>query len=212
MGIWLVAFLLGALAAIPYVIWMIATAVKKSWKKLGILVAIPLALFLTLRISTEVIDSFAYRAYLRGIYDTRVSLGVPVFEYHSERFWNGDGYSIQVYELPESIRKRFETVDESLLQEFPRRPSYRDDWSTEYWREAPMKPEFFDYLHFATTSYGINREGKLESHFANIHEAMNRNRTFYAFFKYDHGDYPGNIDMFIIDLEKNVLYEINHNT
>jgi len=48
----------------------------------------------------------------------------------------------------------------------------------------------------------------LSGYFDDIRSALQSKRTFYSFFKYDHGDHPGNIDMFIIDLERGRVYEI----
>ena len=212
MFIWLIAFGVAVLGGIPYLIWMIVTAVKKRWRKLIILVAVPVVAYGILAITTGFIDRAAYRSYLSDIYGTSVDYGDPIFEYHSDRSFHGDGYSIEIYKLPDSIRKRFEAADADLLEHFPKRPSYRDDWETETWREAPFDRAFNDYLSFALSSYDADNANGLSGHFEDIRSALQSKRTFYSFFKYDHGDHPGNIDMFIIDLERDRVYEINHNT
>ena len=212
MFIWLIAFGAAVLGGIPYLILMIVTAVKKRWRKFGILAAVPVVAYGLLVITTGFIDRAAYKSYLSDIYGTTVDYDEPIFEYSSDRSFQGDGYSIEVYELPDSIRKRFESADFDFLNRFPKRPSYRDDWETQTWREAPFDSSFDAYLSFALSSYDAGNASGLSGHFADIRSALMSERTFYSFFKYDHGDHPGNIDMFIVDLEQGRVYEINHNT
>ena len=213
MFIWAIALGVGVLGAIPYVIWMVVTAVKKRWRKLSILIVIPFATWGILTVTTGFMDRAAYRGYLSGIYDTEVDHGDPISEYHSTRAFNGDGFSIRTYRLSDSVRKRFESPDKSLLTQFPKRPSYRDDWDTEHWREAPFEPEHEDYLSFALGYYGGENISVLSQHMNDeIRSALKRKGTFYSFFKKDHGNHPGNIDMFIVDLAGGRIYEINNNT
>jgi hypothetical protein len=211
-AIWAIAFLVALLGCIPYGIWMIYTAVKKRWKRLGLQVAVPLAAFLVLMGVSWIVNELAHERYLEGLYDTRVDLGTPIFEYDSERAFNGDGYSISVYELPPPIRARFASADARLLSDFPKRPSYRDHWSFERWRRSPFDDKFQKYLDFALSSYDADRASGLSEQFDYIRKALSGDRAYYAFFYYSHGDYPGNIDLFIVDLEGNRLYSINHNT
>ena len=131
-------------------------------------------------------------------------MGTPVFEHDSDRAFNGDGTSISIYELPPEIRSRFEAPDKKLLTEFPKRPHYRNDWSVVTWKEAPLNEEYNQYLDFALFA--------ASGHSEEIREALSRKGTYYAFFHYDHGDHPGNVDFFIIDLVRNRLYSINVNT
>ena len=112
MFIWLIAFGVVVLGGIPYLIWVIISALNKRWRKLVILAAVPVAAFGILLITTGIIDRAEYKNYLSDIYDTDVDYDDPVFEYDSERSFNGDGSSIEIYELPDSIRERFESVDD----------------------------------------------------------------------------------------------------
>jgi hypothetical protein len=211
-AIWGIAFLVTLFGCIPYGIWMIYTAVKKRWKRLGLQIGIPIAAFGLLMGISSILNAGAHDRYLEGLYDTEVDLGSPIFEYDSERAFNGDGYSISVYELPPSIRTRFEAADERLLSDFPKHPSYRDHWSFERWRRSPFDDKFRKYLDFALSSYDTDRASGLSEQFDSIRKALSGDRAYYAFFYYSHGDYPGDIDLFIVDLEGNRLYSINHNT
>jgi hypothetical protein len=211
-AMWGIALLVALVGCIPYGIWIIYTAFKKRWKRVGIQIAVPVLVFLVLWAILSVLSTKAYSEYLSNLYDADVKLGAALYEYDSPRAFNGDGYSFSVYELPANIRSRFETADKRLLSEFPKRPSYRNHWSPQHWREAPFDPKFEKYLDFALSRYDSVQAPKLSSHFKAIREALSHKRTYYAFFAYEHGDYPGDIDLFIVDLEGGRLYTINHNS
>jgi hypothetical protein len=200
------------LGCIPYLIWVIRTALRKNWRKVGYQIGVPIMVLLILLGVTKVDGHFARKGYYEDLFDAKVDLGTALFKYDSERSFNGDGYSISVYELPPSIRARFESRDDRLLNQFPKKASYRDRWATVSWREAPMEDRFIQYLDFALSSLDSREAPELLNHFESIRRAMSQPNTFYAFFYYDHGDYPGNIDLLIVDLKEGRLYLINHNT
>lgn len=176
------------------------------------LVAVPAVVFIGLWSMDSVIRAKEHLKYLANLYDTDVALGPALYEYDSPRAFNGDGYSLSVHELPAKVRTRFQSADKRLLSEFPKRPDYRDHWTSRPWSEAPFDPSLEKYLEFALSSYDSERASGLSSQFQAIREALSRKGAYYAFFAYDHGDYPGNIDLFIVDLKEGRLYSINHNT
>ena len=135
-----------------------------------------------------------------------------MYYHESPRAFNGDGYSISVYELPGSIRDRFESPDEGLLANFPQRPSYRNDWSAQRWKRSPFDDEFDEYLDFALSSYDSDKMTGIYDQFDAIRKAPSGGEAYYAFFYCSHKEYLLNVDMFIIDLGGNRLYTINHNT
>ena len=149
-------------------------------------------------------DSAYDDQYVLDIYDSETDLDEPLYKYTPERSFNGDGVSLYIFELPVSIRQRFENSDSRLISDFPKRPYYRDDWSTVSWREAPLSKEHKMYFDFALHASS--------SHAEELRESLSRAGTFYSFFHYDHGDHPSNVDFFIVDLEAGRIYEINVNT
>lgn len=153
-----------------------------------------------------------YKLYLEGIYDTKVDLGNPIFEYEPKRAFNGDGYSISVYELPETIRSRFEAADEKLLTDFPKRPYYRDHWSLVSWREAPFDTKFDAYLDFVVSKSETPIVPGLVEQFKAIRKALGRKGTYYAIFHNDNSHGPSDVDLFIVDLIGGRLYMMNENT
>lgn len=207
-----IAFLLAFLGCIPYTGWIIYNAFKRRWRRVGVLVAVPAVVSIGLWSMDSVIEAKEYPKYLSNLYDTDVALGQALYQYDSPRAFNGDGYSLSVYELPAKVRARFQSADKRLLSEFPKRPDYRDHWTPRPWREAPFDPSLKKYLDFALGEYDSERASGLSSQFQAIREALSRKGVYYAFFAYDHGNYPGNIDLFIVDLKGGRLYSINHNT
>lgn len=203
-AVWCISILVVLIGIIPYAIWVARTAVKRRWKKFGLQLAIPIVASILLIGLTRLALSIADDHYLQDLYDTEVDLGLAIFEHNSTRSFNGDGDSISVYHLPNKIRSRFESVDKRLLTDFPKLPSYRDNWKVRPWREAPFDEADKQYLDFAL--FGASGKSK------EICKALSRKGTYYAFFYYNHGDHPGNIDFFIVDLVEGRLYSINVNT
>ena len=207
-----IVFLITILGCIPYGIWIIYSLIKKRWRRVVIQVAIPVAVYAFLAGISALCSSRIHADYLTGLYDAKVELGPAIFEYDSDRSFNGDGYSFSAYDLPTKIRKRFESADDRLLTEDPRHPSYRNHWQFEHWREAPFDDRFKEHLDFALSSYDSGKAPGLSLHFEAIRKALGRKGTYYALFYYKSDSYIGDIDLFIVDLVEGRLYSINHNT
>ncbi|MBK1790055.1 hypothetical protein [Persicirhabdus sediminis] len=202
--LWGISILLAVLGGIPYAIWMVRSAMRKNWRKVGILVVLPLGFFALLAGTTVIVEFYAQGQYVKNTYDSQGDLGDPIFKYDPERSFNGDGVSLYIFELPAPIRQRFGSPDTRLKSDFPKRPHYRDGWSEVSWTEAPLREEHKKYFAFALYASSTHTQDLLE--------ALSRAGTFYSFFHYDHGDHPGNVDFFVVDLEAGRIYEINVNT
>ncbi len=205
-------FFIAILGCVPYGIWIIYSLFKKRWKSVALQITIPVAILTGLVGVSALCAPKIFTDYLTGLYDCNVTLGSPIFEYDSARAFNGDGYSLSVYDLPDTIRQRFKAMDQRLLNEYPKRPSERQHWQSEHWREAPFDGKFQDYLDFALAVSTSDPDLKPSTHFNLIRKALGRKGTYYAFFFYMHGNSIGNIDFFIVDLDGGRLYAINHNT
>ena len=59
---------------------------------------------------------------------------------------------------------------------------------------------------------GQENNQALMSAFADIRAALAGGSAYYSFLHNDHGDYPGDIDFFLVDLAKGKIYMINQNT
>ena len=207
-----IVLLITILGCIPYGIWIIYSLIKKRWRRAVIQVAIPVAFYAFLAGISALCNSRIHAEYLTGLYDAEIKLGPAIFEYDSERAFNGDGYSFSVYELPATIRKRFESADDILLTEYPKHPCYRNHWKFDHGRAAPFDDKIKEHLDFALSSYDSGRVSGLSPHFESIRRALARKGTYYAFFYNNPGENIGDIDLFIVDLIEGRLYSINHNT
>ena len=207
-----IIFILIIAIGIAYLVWMIRVALKRQWRRLIIFVAIPALALGLLYLWGWTSHQFRYARYLEGLFDTKVVLGPSIYSYDSGRAFNGDGYSIAVYELPQSIRDRFTSPDNHLFTEFPKRPDYRSHWKTVYWKQAPFDDSLSIFLEFALSAYDAGKTKGLEAHFDAIRTALRKPTTLYALFYNNPGKYVGNIDLFIVDLEAGRFYMINHNT
>ena len=212
LALWGTAFLVTFFGCIPYLIWVIRTAIRKNWKKLGYQIGVPIVAFLVLAGVSEVENSFAQKRYFEELFGVKGEFGTPLFKYDSDRSFTGDGNSIVIYELPPSIRARFESADGKLLNEFPKRSGYPDGWEAVSWRESPMEDRFAQYRNFALSNLGRKGGSEISNHFEAIRQSLSQSGNFYAFFHYDRGDYPGNIDFFVVDLKGSRLYLINLDT
>ncbi|MCW1916580.1 hypothetical protein OJ996_23535 [Luteolibacter sp. GHJ8] len=207
--LWLIVLLGALVGVIPFLFALVRTIRGKQWPRLRKLVLIPLLGFGLFLGANAAVRHFSYREYLANLFDTKVALGKPVFAYDSERSFNGDGYSITVYELPDPIRQRFSSADERLLSEFPKRPGYRKHWQSESWRRTPFEARFAREVDMALNDL---RGGDLKTRFAEVRETLSKEGAYYAFFYKKPGDYVANVDFYIVDLPGNRLYIINHNT
>lgn len=206
---WIIVLLTALVGGIPYTILIIYSAIKKNWKRVVFLLALPIGIFIVLCIFTLMISEKASYASLFNVY-TR--LGKPLYEYDSPRAFNGDGYSFRAYELPTDIRNSFKAPDQKLLTEFPKQPFSSNGWSVQPWKEAPLTPSFNQYIEFALSNYDERNESSLSPYFKAIREALSSKGTFYSFFSRGNEQCPQDIDLFIVDLKNNRLYIINHNT
>lgn len=138
------------------------------------------------------------------------------FTYESPRAFNGDGYSILVYELTEEDANNFLHPQPDFFKDYPSKSEFRDHWDQQKWKKGPILETERKYLDFALNEVpSINQEdySNLSVQFDHIRSIMSSNNCVYAFNYLSHSDsYIGNIDFFIISPEQKKLIIINHNT
>ena len=77
--------------------------------------------------------------------------GKLIYEYETERFFNGDGYSIWIYELDEETAEYFKNPNASFFTEYPT-TDLRNDWESEFWKMTPFDKTEQKFLNFAHSS------------------------------------------------------------
>lgn len=138
-------------------------------------------------------------------------LGDADLSEHSERFFNGDGYSIDVYSISEDAASAFNNPRPQFFEALPKRPSYRSDWEATRWKETPPTEDDAVFIQFA----GINIDTEDSDPSNPRHVAarlLTEKGNFYAYFYYMHRDYPGNVDLFIISPKERIIVIANQNT
>ena len=204
----LVISLAALLAFIPYAIWIILSAFRKRWKRVGI----QLAILCMVVVGMAGAWHFLKEDRVASLFDCEVTLGPALFKYASERHFNGDGYSLWVYELPGTVRARFNSADQRLLTKYPKSSDIAGRWRTEHWRQTPFVGEFQDGLQLVLSSYDAKEAPELDSHLKAIRQALDNGGSYYAFFYYRAVDRISDIDFFLVDLANDRLYIVNHNT
>ena len=200
--------LVALLAFIPYAIWVICSAFKKRWQRVGI----QLAILCTVVMGLVGAWHFLKEDRLTSLFDCEVELSPALFKYASERHFNGDGYSIWVYDLPATVRARFESADRRLLTKYPKSSDIGGRWRTEHWRKTPFEGEFQDGLQLVLSSYDAKEAPEISSHLEAIRQTLDAEGSYYALFYYRAIDRISDIEFFLVDLVNNRLYIVNHNT
>lgn len=134
--------------------------------------------------------------------------GQLIYEYESERFFNGDGYSIWIYELDEKTSKYFKNPNTNFFTEYPS-TEIRNHWQTEFWKKTPFnesEQKFLDFAHSSLDELDFELEDLLE-------EKGNYYSYKYYLHNYDKDkSIVGNIDFYIICPDRKLIVKINHNT
>ena len=202
---------LALLASIAYAIWVIYSMFKRRWRRVGLQLAIPGVILLALAGAGAVWYSLQEDR-LTSLFDCEVELSPPLFKYASERHFNGEGYSIWVYDLPATIRARFDSADQQLLTQYPKSSDIGDRWQTEHWQKTPFQGDFQDGLQLVLSNYDAKEAPELASHLEAIQRTLDSEGSYYAFFYYRAIDRISDVDFFLVDLANNRLYIVNHNT
>lgn len=204
-------------SVVPVAVISVLHLIKKDWKRTARIWAVFCIGTLALWAGEILLYRIDHGIYLSQIFDTKVKFGPPIYEYDSPRAFNGDGYSISVYQLPDSIRDRFSAFDEKLKSEFPKRSAYRKHWHTQNWKVGPISKDERKYMRFACEFfYDGAAPRKLKQNVGEFRRALRSDPVYFSFLysRLSKGkqDYYGDIDFFMINPETGRVYLINHNT
>jgi hypothetical protein len=156
--------------------------------------------------------SRAYADYqmTRDLFGIGFILAHPENEYNSERAFNGDGYTIEVYKLNDSEVNKILSLLSQQAQNLPARPSYRSHWQQTFWRQTPIKREEQQFLEFALMEHVSDTD--LEKEHKLLNDLAHEPGHYYSYFYFMHGTYPGDIDFFLLSPSKHLFILVNHNT
>jgi hypothetical protein len=189
-----VAFLLLCVAA--YAALILFLLVKKRWKPAVMMIVI--AAFLCA--SPSLYIKMKSRRFFQNTFNVAAELVDPIHEY-SNRDFQGDGATFDVYELPESIRERFESPDKEWMSDYPLQ---LEDYAMIPWQESPIEPRTQKYIEFAMGLHDPN--SAKEGYLSKAHQAIRRENAFYSIcFKTD-GENLRFVCVYIVDLEDSLIY------
>ena len=150
----------------------------------------------------EAVDS---KFYTKSLTNKSFILKKPIYEFDSERAFNGDGRSFAIYPLTENIAQYFINPDSMFFKNYPKK-DIRNGWEIKKWTRTPIRAEDLDAFHFA--SYTENQSEY------NLEELLNENENYYAIKYYKHSFSDGeerilNVDFYVICPKRRILITIN---
>lgn len=138
-------------------------------------------------------------------------LGSAEQSHHSERAFNGDGYSIAVYSISESAAATLAAPPPEFFEKLPVRPGYRSHWEAVPWRETPSRSEDSEYINFVSVA-SENRGSDPNNPQDVAARLLSEEGNYYSYFYNVPSNHLGNVDLFIISPEERLLVIVNQNT
>lgn len=94
------------------------------------------------------------------LFGKRFDLGYPRIAYNSERgLFNGDGSSIEVYDIPDSLIAFINDPAHDFLASFPKKPEYLTDWKQVHWKQtATLSAQDLEAMSYSILVSGSKKE------------------------------------------------------
>jgi hypothetical protein len=137
-------------------------------------------------------------------------LGQPLFQYDSERSFNGDGYTIIIYRLSDNIARKYDQPGPGFFNEYPQPNAYRSEWQRKHWHPTPVIQDDRKYLDFALSE--SVRDTHLDNALSTLRRLSESTDSYYSYFCKSLGDQVSNLDFFLLNTREKVLIIVNHNT
>lgn len=192
------------IVASVYLGWFISTIYYKKWRLVAFQIILPVVCLGFLSIYLEL-------RFVNRIFGRSQFIGRPIYEFHSDRSLNGDGFSLEVNKLPEDLKKHFFQLSQADLKKIPEKAEYLDKWGTCSWAKTPFDEKNKKYLDFVLSDYG-DRSKPFQENIQRVKDALAAPGNFHSFFYLDHGERPGNVDLFVIDVKNDFIFFLNLNT
>jgi hypothetical protein len=138
--------------------------------------------------------------------------GTLDYEYHSDRGFNGDGYSIYIYQIYDPLIQHFQNNIDNLSKSYPNKPWYREDWQTKKWSIGPIPENEIIFFDFSLPGY-VDMPNDYEIKKEMIYNLIKTESNYYFSYHYKmHDERPDNIDFYLVFPNKKIFVIINHNT
>lgn len=154
---------------------------------------------------------------MKQITGKRFHPGSPISQFHSSRSFTGDGYSIEIYTLPETVVAYFGNPDKDF-RNYPCLPCWSpEDCCVVKWKTGipdTEEQEFVDHalLSPQTYLYSFLRDKKISELLRTAETSLYKDTTHYSYFYRVTGDYVADIYFFIIVPVGKLLIIIDHTT
>lgn len=140
-----------------------------------------------------------------------MSLPDSRFSYASEREFNGDGYSIDVIDMPDGFWSWLKENEGQLMAYHPKKPEYRSKWNQVNWHQTPIKEDENRFLDFAVAEYAEVSPQLKQAHDLLRSLALSKGSLIaYCHNSSDNG--IGDIDFYLLNPQAKVFILVNHNT
>ncbi len=153
----------------------------------------------------EIVQEKNYNQQLTGF---NFNDGEKIYEFETERSFNGDGYSIWIYKIDDSTANYFKNPNSEFFVKYPK-TEFKNHWKSELWKKTPFDKKEQEFLDFAYT--------KLDKLDFELEDLLNEEGNYYSYeyFMHDFNDGTvliGDIEFYIICPERKIIVKINHNT
>lgn len=151
----------------------------------------------------------SYR-YSREVFGRGFVLGSPRYTYRTPPTFNGDGYSIEVFDIPDTLAHFAASPPPEFGTAFPVRTSDRTQWSVVPWHPTPITEHDRKFLDFVLMDHADNKD--LDAAKKLLERLANEPGHYIAYFYLIHDDSVSNVDFFLLSPSERVFIFVNLNT
>ncbi len=207
----LILILLTPVLVLGFLIYWTIKKRKKIWA--SVLISLPVVGILLILFWLRLLpgaDAYYERKLARELTGISFRINNIDFEYDSPRSFNGDGYSIYVFNLTDEVINQIYCHS---LDSYPLHPGYRSHWKLEHWKKTPIQVNERKITNFAGPDGEINKKLRGKEIAALFEKILHEEGNYYAYLYFMHSnDDVGNIDFFLISKKYKKLIIVNHNT
>jgi hypothetical protein len=208
------AFLAGFFGLMAYVVWQGYANFKARRMTEGILMIVLCVGMFGFGAWIGAIPGFGFvreGVYCQNLFGRWMALPQPRLNYDSARSFHGDGYSINVIDMPEDFWSWLKANEASLLKSYPKKPFVRDDWVQVLWHRSPLLDAEKPFLDFASAQYGgaVGQHAEARELFLTLATSEG---SIIAYCHKTFSDRVSDIDFYLLNPHKKVFISVNHNT
>ena len=130
--------------------------------------------------------------------------------YHSEREFNGDGYSIDVFDISDSFAAWAASPPAEFTIRYPIKPEFRSHWNSIAWHKTPIPAEEVPFLDTAMSERAD--DPKLEAAIKLLKKLANEPGNYIAIRYHGQAASVADIDFFLLSPSEKTFILVNFNT